>query len=128
MDPDEFPRETLRRELAEEIGFTIEPGRLLSVDFTLARPERPRPSIMYVYDCGILDARQQEQIVLPADELSEHRFVAPDALAGLLRGRLCRRILEALRQRELGGTADQENGHVPGTARLVPPEVAESLD
>src|SRR6185312_6170112 len=54
MDPDEYPRETLRRELAEELGLALEPGRLLVVDFILARPERPRPSIMYVFDGGRL--------------------------------------------------------------------------
>ncbi|HEX4787283.1 MAG TPA: NUDIX hydrolase [Actinospica sp.] len=128
MDADEYPRETLRRELAEEIGFTLEPGRLLAVDFSLARPQRPRPSIMYVYDCGVLDARQQARITLPLDELSEHRFVAPEALGELLPGRLARRVLEAVRQRDLGGTADQENGFAPGSARLARREAVESLD
>jgi hypothetical protein len=74
---------------------------------------------MYVYDCGILDATQQAGITLPAEELSEHRFVVPEALDGLLPGRLARRVAEALRQRDLGGTTDQENGCAPGTARLA---------
>jgi 8-oxo-dGTP pyrophosphatase MutT (NUDIX family) len=128
MEAGEYPRETLRRELAEEIGFTLEPGRLLTVDFSLARPARPRPSIMYLYDCGTLDAAQQASITLPAEELSEHRFVAPDALDGLLPGRLLRRVVEAVRQRALGGTADQENGFEPGAARLAPREMIESVD
>lgn len=128
MDPDEYPRETLRRELAEEIGFTLEPGRLLVVDFCLARPERPRPSIMYIYDCGELTAEQQAAITLPADELSEHRFAAVGELDGLLPGRLLRRVREAARQCTLGATADQENGHAPGTARTAHRPDVESLD
>jgi 8-oxo-dGTP diphosphatase len=121
MDPDEYPRETLRRELEEEIGCRLEPGRLLSVDFCLARSARPRPSIMYIYDCGTLDEPQCARIRLPAEELSEHRFVPPAQLAGLLPERVLRRVREALVQRSAGGTADLENGLAPGRARAAGP-------
>lgn len=109
MDPDEYPRGTLRRELREELGFELEPGALLVVDFIPARPERPRPSIMYVFDCGVLDLRQQSEIQLPEDELSEYRFTPVDELGAMLRERLLRRVRAALVQRRLGGTADLEN-------------------
>jgi 8-oxo-dGTP diphosphatase len=109
MDPDEYPRGTLRRELGEELGFELEPGTLLVVDFIPARPERPRPSIMYVFDCGVLDEQQQSEIELPADELSEYCFTPIDELAARLAGRLLRRVRAALVQRRLGGTADLEN-------------------
>jgi 8-oxo-dGTP pyrophosphatase MutT (NUDIX family) len=115
MDPDEHPRQTLRRELDEEIGFPLEPGRLLTVDFSLARPERPRPSIMYVYDCGSFDEAACARIRLPAAELSEHRFVPAEQLDGLLRDRLLRRVLAALAERAAGGTADLEDGRRPRT-------------
>lgn len=128
MDPDEYPRETLRRELGEEIGFPLEPGRLLSVDFCLARPARPRPSIMYIYDCGSLDEARCTQIRLPAEELSEHRFVLAEQLEGMLPGRLLRRVREALVRRAAGGTADLENGFEPGRARSAPRDAIESLD
>ena len=117
MDPDEYPRETLRRELVEELGFGLEPGRLLVVDFTLVRPERPRPNAMYVFDCGSINEKQQSEIRLPADELSEYRFTPADGLDRLLTGRMLRRMRAALVQRELGGTADLENGYAPGDAR-----------
>ena len=119
MDPGEYPRETVRRELVEELGFEIEPGPLLVVDFVLARPERPRPNIMYVFDGGVLDERQQAEIRLPEEELSEYRFAPIDELDDLLVGRLARRMRAALRQRGIGGTADLENGYVPGEARHV---------
>jgi 8-oxo-dGTP diphosphatase len=128
MDPDEYPRETLRRELDEEIGHRLEPGRLLSVDFCLARTARPRPSIMYIYDCGTLDEAQCARIRLPAEELSEHRFVPAPQLDGLLPGRLLRRVREALAQRAAGGTADLENGFDPGLARSADPDVIDALD
>lgn len=117
MDPHEYPRETVRRELVEELGFELEVGRVLVVDFCLARPQRPKPSIMYVFDCGTLDAHQQAAIRLPADELSEHRFFAADELDGVLRDSLARRVRAALVQREAGGVAELENGYAAGAAR-----------
>ena len=117
MDPHEYPRETLRRELVEELGFPIEPGPVLVVDFSLARPVRPRPSIMYVFDCGTLDARQQSEIILPEEELSEFRFFPAGELDGALRDTLARRVRAALRRRDLGGVAELENGYAPGAAR-----------
>jgi 8-oxo-dGTP pyrophosphatase MutT (NUDIX family) len=128
MDPDEYPRETLRRELDEEIGFRLEPGRLLIVDFCLARSARPRPSIMYLYDCGTLDEEGCARIRLPAEELSEHRFVPPAQLEDLLPPRVLRRVREALARRAAGGTADLENGFEPGLARAARPDVIDSLD
>ena len=117
MDPHEYPRETLRRELVEELGFAIEPGRVLVVDFCLARPARPRPSIMYVFDGGTLDERQQSAIRLPADELSEHRFFPADELDDALVDTLARRVRAAHRQRDLDGVAELENGYAPDAAR-----------
>jgi 8-oxo-dGTP diphosphatase len=117
MDPGEYPRETLRRELVEELGFELEPGPLLVVDFSLARPERPRPSIMYVFEGGTLDERQQAEIRLPADELSEHRFFPVGELDGALRDVLARRVRAALVRRGSGGVAELENGYGPGEAR-----------
>ena len=128
MDPDEYPRETLRRELVEELGFELVPGPLLVVDFMLARPERPRPSIMYVFDGGVLDERRQAEIRLPADELSEYRFVPADELEGMLVGRLLRRVRAALVQRRIGGTADLENGYAHGAARHVRSDGTELMD
>jgi 8-oxo-dGTP diphosphatase len=117
MEQQEYPRETVRRELVEELGFAIEPGRVLVVDFSLAHPERPRPSIMYVFDGGTVGAREQAEIRLPVNELSEHRFVPADDLDGFVRGRLARRLRAALIQREAGGVAELENGYAPGAAR-----------
>ena len=123
MDPDEYPRETLRRELVEELGLTLEPGRLLAVDFVLARPERPRPSIMYVFDCGRLTPAQQEAIVLQKEELSEYRYVSAAELDQYLAGRLLRRMRAALRQLTAGeASPDLEQGYLPGTARAAAPD------
>ena len=128
MDPDEYPRETLRRELMEELGFDRAPGPLLITDFVLVRPERPRPNIMYIFDCGVLDEQQQSKIRLPEDELSDYRFTRVDELPDLLVGRLARRVRAAILQRQTGGTADLENGYAPGEARQVLREGRGPLD
>jgi 8-oxo-dGTP pyrophosphatase MutT (NUDIX family) len=117
MGPQECPRETLRRELVEELGLAIEPGPVLVVDFCLARPARPRPSIMYVFDGGTLDERQQSVIRLPADELSEHCFFPADGLDGVLGDTLAHRVRAACRQHDLGGVGKLENGYALGAAR-----------
>jgi 8-oxo-dGTP pyrophosphatase MutT (NUDIX family) len=123
MDPDEYPRETVRRELAEELGLALEPGRLLVVDFILARPERPRPSTMYVYDGGRLTPAQQAAIVLQKEELSEFRYVAPAELDRYLPDRLARRVRAALGQLTSGeGPAELENAYPAGTARAAAPD------
>jgi 8-oxo-dGTP diphosphatase len=128
MDPGEYPRETLRRELLEELGFELTPGPLLVIDFTLARPERPRPNIMYIFDCGVLNEQQQSKIRLPEDELSDYHFTPVDDLPALLPARLARRVRAALLQRQTGGTADLENGYAPGEARRALREGSGTLD
>ncbi|MBR7832728.1 NUDIX hydrolase [Actinospica durhamensis] len=123
MDAGEYPRETLRRELAEELGLAIEPGRLLVVDFMPARPERPRPSIMYVFDCGRLTAAQHAALVLQTEELSEYHYVGLAQLDRHLTGRLLRRMRLAHRGLTSGeGPIDLENGYLPGAARAAAPD------
>jgi 8-oxo-dGTP pyrophosphatase MutT (NUDIX family) len=125
MDPDEYPRETVRRELAEELGLALEPGPLLTVDFLPARPERPRPGTMYVFDCGRLTAAQREAIVLPEEELSAYRYVPVAELDRHIGGRLLRRVLIAHRQLTSGeGPVDLENGYAAGTGRAAAPHDA----
>jgi 8-oxo-dGTP pyrophosphatase MutT (NUDIX family) len=125
MDPDEYPRETVRRELAEELGLVLEPGALLAVDFMLARPERPRPSTMYVFDGGRLTAAQRAAIVLQKEELSEYRYVPLDELEHYLAGRLLRRMRAAHRRLTSGeGPIELENGYAPGDARAAAPHDA----
>ncbi|WP_051451894.1 NUDIX domain-containing protein [Actinospica robiniae] len=120
MDPDEYPRETVRRELAEELGLALEPGRVLVMDFILARPERPRPGLMYVFDGGRLTAEQREAIVLQTEELSEFRYVAPAELDRHIGGRLLRRVRAALDRLTSGEEpAELENGYPAGSGRAA---------
>jgi ADP-ribose pyrophosphatase YjhB (NUDIX family) len=56
VDGDESPHDAARREVEEELGFAMSPGRLLVVDWVLPRPGRAE-GVMFVYDGGVLDAK-----------------------------------------------------------------------
>ncbi|MFI0720751.1 NUDIX domain-containing protein [Streptomyces sp. NPDC021224] len=113
MEAGETPRAAARREAREEIGLDVEPGRLLCVDFVPPAGDRPGPGVMYVFDGGRLTDAQQAAVRLPADELTDHRFVAPEALPDHLGGLLLRRVRAALAARRTGITVDLEDGRPP---------------
>lgn len=95
VEPGESPRETCRREVLEELGLEIEPGRLLVVDY--ARPPFAHwEGLRFVFDGGILDQRSVEGIRLQEEELASWRFVDEAALADLVAPPLRRRIGVAL--------------------------------
>ncbi|MGC0328048.1 8-oxo-dGTP diphosphatase [Streptomyces sp. SAI-170] len=78
IDKDETPSEAAAREVHEELGITPSIGRLL-VHAWITIPGRGA-QVLYVYDGGILDEKEQAAIVLQESELSEYRFCHPDAL------------------------------------------------
>ncbi|MER5731334.1 NUDIX hydrolase [Streptomyces sp. NPDC002138] len=111
-DRGESPRAAARRESAEEIGLDLPLGRLLAVDWVLgtARP----PLVAYVYDGGVLDAKQLAAVTLQEEELISWRMVEPAELTAYLPGALGLRTAEACRVLRSGeGTAELENGRRP---------------
>jgi 8-oxo-dGTP pyrophosphatase MutT (NUDIX family) len=46
MDPGESPWETACREITEELGLKVKPGRLLAVDWVPAQPDG-RPALAF---------------------------------------------------------------------------------
>jgi len=108
VELDESPRAACRRELAEELGLPLEPGRLLCWEWQHAEADRTE-SMMFVYDGGLLPL--DAVLRLPADELSAYRFVPVDELGEVTVERLARRIRAALRALELGTVIELESGH-----------------
>jgi 8-oxo-dGTP diphosphatase len=64
----ESPYEAAAREVEEEMGLTVRPGRLLVVDWFPPRPNRTE-GVGFIYDGGVLDAATTSKIVTPPEEL-----------------------------------------------------------
>jgi 8-oxo-dGTP diphosphatase len=102
----EAPHEGCRREVAEELGLEVPPGRLLAVDWYPAGAQYgadARPGIYFVFDCGRLPA--DPGITLQREELDDYAFVPPAALADYLPPHILRRTAGALEALATGGTA-----------------------
>lgn len=95
VDAGETPLAAVRREVCEEIGLDVEIGRLIGVDWVPERPPKPE-MLLFMFDGGRLSAEQVLRIVLPTDELSEHRFVSLDDAEGLVTDRMLGRLKAAI--------------------------------
>lgn len=110
IEAGETPSQACARELAEELGLTRQPGRLLVVDWA------PHPTagdrVLFVFDGGYLDDAEIAAIHLPADELASYEFLPPEQALERLIPRLSRRVEAAVRARTEGGTVYLEHGVV----------------
>ncbi len=111
VEADEAPRETCRREVAEELGLALPVGRLLCVEYLPAYDDFTE-SVQFVFDGGVLPAATLAQMRLPPDELAEARFVAANEAMELLNSRLAVRISYALDARLAGTVHYLEGGHL----------------
>ncbi|MGY1899157.1 NUDIX domain-containing protein [Nocardia gipuzkoensis] len=68
VEANESPRAAAAREVREELGLDVVPGRLLVVDW-VPPGLYPDDGLMLIYDGGILTAPQLAAITLQADEL-----------------------------------------------------------
>ena len=95
VEANEPPRPAARREVKEELGLDIEPGKLLCVDWVA--PHGPwDDTLVFVFDGGELAPEQQAGLHLTDGELRAYRFCRPDEAAELLRPYIWLRVEEAL--------------------------------
>jgi 8-oxo-dGTP pyrophosphatase MutT (NUDIX family) len=113
VEADESPRAACRRELREELGWPIEPGRLLCWEWQPAEADR-NESMMFVYDGGLLPP--DAVLRLPPGELAAYRFVPVTELGEVTVERLARRVRAALRALETGTVIELESGREPSAA------------
>lgn len=109
VDAGEAPRTACARELREELGLALVPGRLLVMDHQTLPPPR-HDSIMFVYDGGTL--ADPATIVLQATELRSFRFLPPEDLGSVLNPRLAGRMQDALRARHEGILIERQDGAI----------------
>ncbi|MEW2582315.1 NUDIX hydrolase [Streptomyces virginiae] len=99
-DLGEIPRAAARREVREELGLDLAPGRLLAVNWS-HKPGRPA-RIRFLYDGGVLDAPTLARIRLDPAELLQWRTVPREELPALVKGALRRQITACLDARASG--------------------------
>jgi 8-oxo-dGTP diphosphatase len=103
LEDGEPPHEACRREVLEELGLDITPGRLLVVGWTGLDGKRPRPVLHFVFDGGDLAAGTP--IRLQAEELDDYRFVELSRLDDYLPPLISARVAAAVRGRDGEATA-----------------------
>lgn len=87
----ESPWEACQREVREEVGLSVESGRLAAVDFLRPKPDKPG-GMRFLFDCGVFDDATLSGVRLQEEELSEHRLLEPADALELLSGPLRRRV------------------------------------
>lgn len=101
LDEGESPEQACRREVKEEIGIDLPPGRLLLVDWTPPSPARPLPLIEFVFEGGMIEP---DQVKLDNSELHECRFAPREQAMPLLSKDGQRRLTAALQAQQTGAT------------------------
>jgi ADP-ribose pyrophosphatase YjhB (NUDIX family) len=100
LEQAEAPHVGCFREVEEEIGLVLPPGRMLTVAWTAPDGERPKPIVSFLFDGGVL--ADASGIRLQEEELDDWRFVAPEELGDYLPPFLLRRVTAALTARSTG--------------------------
>jgi 8-oxo-dGTP pyrophosphatase MutT (NUDIX family) len=110
VDADESPYHAATRELMEELGLSVTPGRLLVVDWVPPRVGRT-DGVMFVYDGGLLDPARAAEIKLPAEELRSWAWSTLEEAEQRLSPLLARRAAAALDALSQSATLYLEDGN-----------------
>jgi 8-oxo-dGTP diphosphatase len=90
------------REVEEELGLTLDLGPLLAVCWSGPEGDRPKPSVSWVFDGGVL--ADPDRIRLQKEELDDWRFVRPADFGEYLPPFMARRARAALTGKAQGRT------------------------
>ena len=83
VEANESPRQGCRREVKEELGLDTSLDRLLCVEYSVGTGGRA-DKVVFIFYGGVLSDEEIARIRLPADELSEHKFLPIEAALSLL--------------------------------------------
>ncbi len=94
IEEGESPFNSLKREVKEELGIDINEAGVLCVEYR-ANIDDKGDRVQFIFNGGTLTQSQIEAIRLPADELSEYKFVSLEEGLKLLGGLLHDRVTAA---------------------------------
>ncbi|MCW2912979.1 MAG: hypothetical protein JWN52_1047 [Actinomycetia bacterium] len=100
VDDGEPPHEACARELSEEVGLSVTPGKLLVVGWTPPLGDRLRPMLYLLFDCGTVNG--DATVRLQADELDDYAFLPAEKATAMIEPMVSSRLPAALRARETG--------------------------
>ncbi|MEV8509776.1 NUDIX hydrolase [Actinoplanes sp. NPDC051475] len=109
VEANESPRGAAVREVQEELGLSVNPGRLLAIDWVPRRVGRTE-GLMLVFDGGILPPEQVAAIMLAPDELRSWAWSTPHEATQRLSPLLANRAAASRQARDRGCTAYLEDG------------------
>ena len=114
MEAGEYPWETAHREIKEELGLELPPGRLLAVDWVPPQPDG-RPALAnFLFHGGLLDGTEAGQrIQLQPGELTAWRLAAPPEWDEMLDPHMARRLRACAGAMATGCTAYLQHGWQP---------------
>lgn len=114
MADGEYPQETARREVMEELGLELTPGRLLAVDWVPAQVDG-RPALAnYLFDGGLIEEDEiSKRIRLQDGELTDWKLAAPAEWDAMLVPHMTRRLHACASALETGTTAYLQHGWEP---------------
>ncbi|GGJ75840.1 hypothetical protein GCM10010123_02210 [Pilimelia anulata] len=110
VDADEAPLDAAVREIKEELGLLVQPGRLLTVDWVPPRDGRTE-GMMFLFDGGQLTPEQENSIRLAADELRSWAWCDQGEATQRLSPLLARRVAAALQAAAATTTVYLHNGY-----------------
>lgn len=95
VNENESPTEACRREVREELGIDLTPGRLLVVDWIPAHGVWG-DGVMFIFDGGMVTSDQLAGIKLPDDELAAATVLSLADAAPRLKPSMARRLAVAV--------------------------------
>ncbi len=95
VDQDESPKDACKRELREELGLDLKPGKLLSVSYEWPKDDGIEV-LMFYFNCSVLGQEQIEKIKLQEEEIEKYQFIKIEKIREFLSETTSRKLERAI--------------------------------